>query len=56
MHFLCQKNGISKLHYGFRWNQDRPEKNIGSLELTYTTKCDRDLKVYRIREFLSTIH
>jgi hypothetical protein len=33
-----------------------PKKNIDSLELAYTTKCDRGLRIHGIREFLLTIY
>jgi hypothetical protein len=56
MHFPRQRNGISKLYRRFKWNQNGPEKSISNLELISITKYNRGLKVYKIRELLSTIY
>jgi hypothetical protein len=54
--FHAKKNGISGLYCGFKRNQNGLKKNIGNLRLASITKYNRDLRVYKIREFLSTIY
>jgi hypothetical protein len=56
MHFPCQRNGISKLYYGFRWNQNGLKESINNLKLAGIIKRDKGSKVHEIRELLSTVY